>query len=96
MKRIAAPMLGGLFTSFLMELLVYPAVYLLWRKRELEAVDSDVDDGGLFDDSRAAAVAGALLVATLSAAAVNPPDGRPAATALAFDGSTPFQHEGLS
>ncbi len=31
MKRIAAPMLGGLFTSFLMELLVYPAVYLLWR-----------------------------------------------------------------
>ncbi|HMA18574.1 MAG TPA: efflux RND transporter permease subunit, partial [Thermoanaerobaculia bacterium] len=31
MKRIAAPMIGGLFTSFLMELLVYPAVYLLWR-----------------------------------------------------------------
>jgi len=37
MKRIAAPMIGGLFTSFLMELLVYPAVYLLWRKRELPA-----------------------------------------------------------
>ncbi|HXG58072.1 MAG TPA: efflux RND transporter permease subunit, partial [Thermoanaerobaculia bacterium] len=35
MKRIAAPMIGGLFTSFLMELLVYPAVYLLWRQREL-------------------------------------------------------------
>jgi hypothetical protein len=35
MKRIAAPMIGGLFTSFLMELLVYPAVYLLWRRREL-------------------------------------------------------------
>jgi Cu(I)/Ag(I) efflux system membrane protein CusA/SilA len=31
MKRIAAPMVGGLFTSFLMELLVYPAIYLLWR-----------------------------------------------------------------
>lgn len=31
MKRIAAPMIGGLFTSFLMELLIYPAVYLLWR-----------------------------------------------------------------
>jgi hypothetical protein len=28
-------MIGGLFTSFLMELLVYPAVYLLWRRREL-------------------------------------------------------------
>jgi Cu(I)/Ag(I) efflux system membrane protein CusA/SilA len=35
MKRIAAPMIGGLFTSFLMELLVYPAIYLLWRRREL-------------------------------------------------------------
>jgi Cu(I)/Ag(I) efflux system membrane protein CusA/SilA len=37
MKRIAAPMIGGLATSFLMELLVYPAVYLLWRERELPA-----------------------------------------------------------
>jgi Cu(I)/Ag(I) efflux system membrane protein CusA/SilA len=35
MKRVAAPMVGGLFTSFLMELLVYPAIYLLWKKREL-------------------------------------------------------------
>jgi Cu(I)/Ag(I) efflux system membrane protein CusA/SilA len=31
MKRIAAPMVGGLTTSFLLELLVYPPVYLLWR-----------------------------------------------------------------
>jgi Cu(I)/Ag(I) efflux system membrane protein CusA/SilA len=31
MKRVAAPMVGGLVTSFLLELLVYPAVYLLWR-----------------------------------------------------------------
>ncbi len=31
MKRIAAPMVGGLFTSFIMELLVYPAIYLLWK-----------------------------------------------------------------
>jgi len=35
MKRVAAPMVGGLFTSFLMELLVYPAVYLLWKRRHL-------------------------------------------------------------
>jgi Cu(I)/Ag(I) efflux system membrane protein CusA/SilA len=35
MKRIAAPMVGGLATSFVLELLVYPAVYLLWRRREL-------------------------------------------------------------
>jgi Cu(I)/Ag(I) efflux system membrane protein CusA/SilA len=31
MKRIAAPMVGGIFTSFLMELLVYPAIFLLWK-----------------------------------------------------------------
>jgi Cu(I)/Ag(I) efflux system membrane protein CusA/SilA len=31
MKRVAAPMVGGLATSFLMELLVYPAVYFLWK-----------------------------------------------------------------
>lgn len=35
MKRVAAPIVGGLATSFLLELLVYPAVYLLWKKREL-------------------------------------------------------------
>ncbi|MDP3233380.1 MAG: CusA/CzcA family heavy metal efflux RND transporter [Myxococcales bacterium] len=33
MKRIAAPMVGGLVTSFALELLVYPAVYLLWLRR---------------------------------------------------------------
>ena len=31
MKRIAAPMVGGIFTSFFLELLVYPAVYEVWR-----------------------------------------------------------------
>ncbi len=36
MKRVAAPMVGGLFTSFLMELLVYPAIFLLWRSRSLK------------------------------------------------------------
>jgi len=33
MKRIAAPMVGGLFTSFLLELLVYPAIYSIWKWR---------------------------------------------------------------
>ncbi len=33
MKRIAAPMIGGLATSFLLELLVYPAVFKLWKLR---------------------------------------------------------------
>jgi Cu(I)/Ag(I) efflux system membrane protein CusA/SilA len=31
MKRIAAPMIGGIVTSFLLELLIYPAVYEIWR-----------------------------------------------------------------
>ena len=31
MKRIAAPMIGGIFTSFILELLVYPAIYQIWR-----------------------------------------------------------------
>jgi Cu(I)/Ag(I) efflux system membrane protein CusA/SilA len=38
MKRIAAPMIGGLATSFLLELLVYPAVYKLWKQRELRDI----------------------------------------------------------
>jgi copper/silver efflux system protein len=31
MKRIAAPMVGGVFTSFAMELLVYPVLYFIWK-----------------------------------------------------------------
>lgn len=31
MKRIAAPLIGGIFTSFLLELLVYPAIYEIWK-----------------------------------------------------------------
>jgi Cu(I)/Ag(I) efflux system membrane protein CusA/SilA len=31
MKRIAAPMIGGIFSSFLLELLVYPAIYQIWK-----------------------------------------------------------------
>jgi Cu(I)/Ag(I) efflux system membrane protein CusA/SilA len=31
MKRVAAPMIGGVFTSFALELLVYPAVYEIWK-----------------------------------------------------------------
>jgi Cu(I)/Ag(I) efflux system membrane protein CusA/SilA len=35
MKRIAAPMVGGLGTSFLLELTVYPAVFAIWKSRTL-------------------------------------------------------------
>ncbi|HBD08216.1 MAG TPA: CusA/CzcA family heavy metal efflux RND transporter, partial [Syntrophobacteraceae bacterium] len=31
MKRIAAPMIGGIFTSFVLELLVYPPIYQIWK-----------------------------------------------------------------
>jgi Cu(I)/Ag(I) efflux system membrane protein CusA/SilA len=31
MKRIAAPMIGGIFTSFILELLVYPSIYEIWK-----------------------------------------------------------------
>jgi Cu(I)/Ag(I) efflux system membrane protein CusA/SilA len=36
MKRIAAPMVGGLATSFLLELLVYPVLYGIWKRMLLE------------------------------------------------------------
>jgi copper/silver efflux system protein len=31
MKRIAAPMIGGIFTSFLLELMVYPVIFEIWK-----------------------------------------------------------------
>jgi copper/silver efflux system protein len=42
MKRIAAPIVGGVFTSFMLELLVYPAIYQIWKwnfevKRQVSA-----------------------------------------------------------
>ncbi len=36
MKRIAAPMVGGLATSFILELLVYPVIFYLWKSREMK------------------------------------------------------------
>jgi len=35
MKRIAAPMVGGMISSTVLTLVVIPAVYSLWREREL-------------------------------------------------------------
>lgn len=34
MKRIAAPMIGGLIISFLLELLIYPVIYYIWKSKE--------------------------------------------------------------
>ena len=36
MKRIAAPMVGGVITSTILELLIYPAIYLLWKGRKFK------------------------------------------------------------
>jgi len=35
MKRIATPMIGGIITSAILELLLFPVIYVVWRKREL-------------------------------------------------------------
>ena len=47
MRRLAAPMLGGLFTSFLMELLVYPVIFYVvkmvaMRRESTTALSSEV------------------------------------------------------
>ncbi|TAN40180.1 MAG: efflux RND transporter permease subunit [Nitrospirae bacterium] len=34
MKRIAAPMIGGVITSEILELTIYPAIYLIWKRRK--------------------------------------------------------------
>jgi copper/silver efflux system protein len=46
MKRIAAPMIGGVFSSFILELLVYPPIYAIWKWR-YEMKYGSVDVGRL-------------------------------------------------
>ena len=41
MKRIATPMIGGVITSTVMELLVYPAIFYIWRGRSLRTVGTN-------------------------------------------------------
>ncbi|MDP3111974.1 MAG: efflux RND transporter permease subunit, partial [Thermodesulfovibrionales bacterium] len=36
MKRIAAPMVGGVITSTILELVIYPAIYMIWKGREFK------------------------------------------------------------
>lgn len=54
MKRIAAPMVGGILTSFIMELTVYPAIFYTIKKREVrkiwkeqEQLNPDINKGEL-------------------------------------------------
>jgi Cu(I)/Ag(I) efflux system membrane protein CusA/SilA len=51
MKRIAAPMVGGVVTSGIMELLVYPVIFYLWRGRSLDRSltptrEGEIEEGG--------------------------------------------------
>jgi Cu(I)/Ag(I) efflux system membrane protein CusA/SilA len=39
MKRIAAPMVGGVITSTILELIIYPAIYMIWKGREFKKRD---------------------------------------------------------
>ena len=41
MKRIAAPMVGGVITSTILELIIYPAIYMIWRGREFRGSKSE-------------------------------------------------------
>ncbi len=41
MKRIAAPMVGGVLSSTILELMIYPAIYMIWRGRGLKDESAD-------------------------------------------------------
>jgi Cu(I)/Ag(I) efflux system membrane protein CusA/SilA len=43
MKRVAAPMVGGIVTSFLLELLIYPAIYAIWKEKSLDTQETASD-----------------------------------------------------
>jgi Cu(I)/Ag(I) efflux system membrane protein CusA/SilA len=36
MQRIAAPVIGGLLTSLVLVLIIFPVLYMVWRRRELK------------------------------------------------------------
>jgi len=42
MKRIAAPMVGGIGTSTILELLIYPAIYMLWKQRDFKKAPAEI------------------------------------------------------
>jgi Cu(I)/Ag(I) efflux system membrane protein CusA/SilA len=46
MKRIAAPMIGGVVTSFLLELLVYPAIFEIWKGWNLKRASAQSGSPG--------------------------------------------------
>jgi hypothetical protein len=91
MKRIAAPMAGGLVTSFVLELTVYPAIFALWHRIDMEGWSAlfrppsrpEAGRGALRSLSPAWTGAGLVsvivLAGTLGLAWLNAPAGSPAA-----------------
>jgi copper/silver efflux system protein len=51
MKRIATPMIGGVVTSAILNLVIYPVIYVIWRRRELPA-DGLIESGSLASASQ--------------------------------------------
>jgi Cu(I)/Ag(I) efflux system membrane protein CusA/SilA len=41
MKRIAAPMIGGIVTSTLLELLIYPSIFFIWKRNRLDGQETE-------------------------------------------------------
>jgi len=41
MKRIATPMIGGVITSAFLNLLIYPVIYIIWKKRDLKEQEEE-------------------------------------------------------
>ena len=56
MKRIAAPMIGGVVTSAILELLIYPVIFVIWRRRSLPK-DARDEPPEAIGDERAPATA---------------------------------------
>jgi copper/silver efflux system protein len=72
MKRIATPMIGGVVTSAILELLIYPVIYVIWRRRALP-IDGRIETrppagisrepGGIFKALRRFLIAGLVAAA---------------------------------
>jgi hypothetical protein len=86
MKRIAAPMVGGIFTSFILELLVYPAICAVW-KWNFE-VKKQISAGPALRPCGPCAAFRLYLAVSPTAASGEVPQGRRAGLALQFKTST--------
>jgi Cu(I)/Ag(I) efflux system membrane protein CusA/SilA len=52
MKRIATPMIGGVITSTVLNLLIYPVIYFMWRRRNLPKPIVPVGDPAVAENGR--------------------------------------------